>query len=62
LEGAESSNAEKPAEIDADTFFAVDIAAHDHKVCIGGVPLVAAGATGGLKQVVTEKTVDGGVH
>jgi hypothetical protein len=56
LEGADPA-AVKPAEIDADTFFAVDIQVYDHKVYIGGVPLVAAG-----KTVVTEKTIEGGVY
>jgi hypothetical protein len=61
LAGADPA-ASKPAEIDADTFFAVDITVTDRKVCIGGVQLMAADAEGGFKPVVTEKTVDGGVH
>ena len=59
---AASENAAKPAEIDADTFFAVDITVTDRKVCIGGVPLTVADVEGGFKPVVTEKTVEGGVH
>ncbi len=56
LDGADPA-AEKPAQIDADTFFAVDIEVKDNTVRIGGVPLVAGG-----KPVTTVRTVNGGVH
>jgi methionyl-tRNA synthetase len=57
LDGAAPDNSEKHAEIDADCFFMVDIAAKDKQVCIGGKPLMAAG-----RPVKTDKTVNGGVH
>lgn len=56
LEGADVT-AKKDDEIDADTFFAVDIAVVNKTVTIGGVPLVAGG-----KVVTTEFTVNGEVH
>ena len=56
LEGADPA-AEKPAEIDADTFFAVDIAVKDKVVGIAGVPFVVDG-----KQITTVHTVNGEVH
>ncbi|GMO48707.1 MAG: methionine--tRNA ligase [Treponemataceae bacterium] len=57
LEGASESNEAKPAQIDADTFFAVDIAVKDRQVYVGGARLMAAG-----KPVTMEKTVNGEVH
>ena len=56
LEGADPA-ASKDAEIDADTFFAVDIAVVNKTVTIGGVPLVADG-----KVITTQMTVNGEVH
>ncbi|MBQ8560967.1 MAG: methionine--tRNA ligase, partial [Spirochaetaceae bacterium] len=56
LEGADPAF-QKPAEIDADTFFAVDIAVVDRTVTIGGVPLTAGG-----KVITTQHTVNGEVH
>ena len=56
LEGADVA-AKKDDEIDADTFFAVDIAVVNKTVTIGGVPLVAGG-----KVISTEFTVNGEVH
>ncbi len=56
LDGANPA-AEKPAEIDADTFFAVDIAVKDNVVGIAGVPFVVDG-----KQITTVHTVNGEVH
>ena len=57
LEGAKDSNADKPAQIDADDFFAVDIVVKDKHVCIGGARLTAAG-----QPVTTAKTLNGSVH
>ena len=56
LEGADPA-ASKDAEIDADTFFAVDIAVVNKTVTIGGVPLMAGG-----KVITTQMTVNGEVH
>ena len=56
LEGSDPAS-EKPAEIDADTFFACPINVADNCVTVGGVPLVAAG-----KKITTVYTVNGEVH
>ncbi len=56
LEGADV-NAEKPSQITADDFFAVEIKTKDNNVQIGGVNLVVDG-----KQLKTEKTVNGDIH
>ena len=56
LEGADP-DFQKPAEIDADTFFAVDIAVVDRTVTIGGIPLMADGTA-----ITTQFTVNGEVH
>ena len=56
LKGA-AIDAEKPIEIEADTFFAIDIEVKNNVVCVGGIPLVADG-----KEIRTENTVNGGVH
>ena len=56
LEGADPA-AQKDVEIDADTFFAVDIAVVNKTVTIGGVPLMAGG-----KVITTQMTVNGEVH
>lgn len=56
LEGT-NLEAEKPAEISADVFFAVDITVQNNTVCVGGKPLTVAG-----KPVVTVYTKNGGVH
>ncbi|MBO5137249.1 MAG: methionine--tRNA ligase [Spirochaetaceae bacterium] len=56
LKGSDLS-IEKPAEIDADTFFAIDIEVKNKVVCVGEVPLVVEG-----KEVTTINTVNGGVH
>ena len=55
LEG-DDVNAEKPAEIQADTFFQIEIKVIDKAVQIGGKNLVADG-----KPLSTEKTVNGPV-
>lgn len=55
LEG-DDVNAEKPAEIQADTFFQIEIKVIDKAVQIGGKNLVADG-----KPLLTEKTVNGPV-
>ena len=55
LEG-DDVNAEKPAEIQADTFFQIEIKVIDKAVQIGGKNLVADG-----KPLSTEKTVNGSV-
>ena len=49
-------NAEKPAEIQADTFFQIEIKVNNKTVQIGGKNLTAAG-----KALSTEKTVNGPV-
>ena len=49
-------NAEKPAEIQADTFFQIEIKVNNKNVQIGGKNLTAAG-----KPLSTEKTVNGPV-
>ena len=56
LEGSDPAS-EKPAEIDADTFFACPITVTNNCVTVGGVPLVAAG-----KKITTVYTVNGEVH
>ena len=56
LEGADV-NAEKPAEITADDFFAVEIKAVNNNVTIGGVNLTVDG-----KVLKTVKTVNGDIH
>ena len=56
LEGSDPAS-EKPAEIDADTFFACPINVADNCVTVGGVPLVADG-----KKITTVYTVNGEVH
>ena len=56
LQGADPA-AQKDVEIDADTFFAVDIAVVNKTVTIGGVPLMAGG-----KVITTQMTVNGEVH
>lgn len=56
LEGADV-NAEKPAEITADDFFAVEIKAVNNNVTIGGVNLTVDG-----KFLKTVKTVNGDIH
>ena len=56
LEGSDPAS-EKPAEIDADTFFACPINVADNCVTVGGVPLVAGG-----KKITTVYTVNGEVH
>ena len=56
LEGSDPAS-EKPAEIDADTFFACPINVADNCVTVGGIPLVAAG-----KKITTVYTVNGEVH
>ena len=56
LQGSDPAS-EKPAEIDADTFFACPINVADNCVTVGGVPLVAAG-----KKITTVYTVNGEVH
>ena len=56
LEGADPAF-RKDAEIDADTFFAVDIAVVNKTVTIGGVPLTAGG-----RAITTQMTVNGEVH
>lgn len=53
LEG-DDVNAEKPAEIQADTFFQIEIKVNNKTVQIGGKNLTAAG-----KSLSTEKTVNG---
>ena len=55
--GGSDPASEKPAEIDADTFFACPINVADNCVTVGGVPLVAAG-----KKITTVYTVNGEVH
>ena len=55
LEG-DDVNAEKPAEIQADTFFQIEIKVNNKTVQIGGKNLTAAG-----KSLSTEKTVNGPV-
>ena len=55
LEG-DDVNAEKPAEIQADTFFQIEIKVIDKAVQIGGKNLVVDG-----KPLLTEKTVNGPV-
>ncbi|MEE1211873.1 MAG: methionine--tRNA ligase [Treponema sp.] len=55
LEG-DDVNAEKPAEIQADTFFQIEIKVNNKAVQIGGKNLTAAG-----KPLSTEKTVNGPV-
>ena len=55
LEG-DDVNAEKPAEIQADTFFQIEIKVIDKAVQIGGKNLVVDG-----KPLSTEKTVNGPV-
>ena len=55
LEG-DDVNAEKPAEIQADTFFQIEIKVNNKTVQIGGKNLTAAG-----KPLSTEKTVNGPV-
>jgi methionyl-tRNA synthetase len=57
LEGTKNSNEGKPAQIEADDFFAVDIVVKDKQVLIGGLRLTAAG-----RPVTTKKTVNGSVH
>jgi methionyl-tRNA synthetase len=57
LEGAEVTNEHKTPQIDADTFFAVDIIVKDKSVYVGDKLLIAAG-----KPVVTQKTINGEVH
>ena len=56
LEGADA-NAQKPAEITADDFFAVEIKVVDNNVTVGGVNLTVGGQV--LKTV---KTVNGDIH
>ena len=56
LEGSDPAS-EKPAEIDADTFFACPINVADNCVTVGGIPLVAGG-----KKITTVYTVNGEVH
>ena len=56
LEGADV-NAEKPAEITADDFFAVEIKAVNNNVTIGGLNLTVDG-----KILKTSKTVNGDIH
>ena len=56
LEGSDPAS-EKPAEIDADTFFACPINVVDNCVTVGGIPLVAGG-----KKITTVYTVNGEVH
>ncbi|MBQ1628278.1 MAG: methionine--tRNA ligase [Treponema sp.] len=55
LEG-DDVNAEKPAEIQADTFFQIEIKVNNKTVQIGGKNLTAAG-----KPLSTEKTINGPV-
>lgn len=55
LEG-DDVNAEKPAEIQADTFFQIEIKVNNKNVQIGGKNLTAAG-----KPLSTEKTINGPV-
>lgn len=55
LEG-DDVNAEKPAEIQADTFFQIEIKVNNKTVQIGGKNLTAAG-----KSLSTEKTINGPV-
>lgn len=56
LEGM-APEGEKPQQIDADTFFAVDIEVRNHTVTIGGIPLTVGG-----KRITTVFTENGGVH
>ena len=56
LEGADV-NAEKPAEITADDFFAVEIKAVNNNVTIGGLNLTVDG-----KILKTSQTVNGDIH
>lgn len=50
-------NITKPAKIDADKFFALEIIVRNNTVCIGDTPLTAAG-----KPVVTAKVAEGKVE
>ena len=56
LEGADV-NTEKPAEMTADDFFAVEIKAENYNVTIGGVNLTVDG-----KVLKTVKTANGDIH
>ena len=56
LEGADV-NAEKPVEITADDFFAVEIKAENNNVTIGGINLTVDG-----KVLKTVKTANGDIH
>lgn len=56
LEGSDPES-EKPAQIEADVFFACPINVTDNCVTVGGKPLVAGG-----KKLITVYTANGEVH